>query len=92
MNVIKTKYGAYFGSEIPRENAMLTHVGPRTPCGEYLRRFWHPVFHADDLKDLPVAIRILGQDLVIFRDGAGRIRLLAKHCSNRGASLVFGVI
>src|SRR4029453_3364969 len=92
MNVIKTKYGGYFGGEVPQENVMLTHVGPRTPCGEYLRRFWHPVFHTSDLKDLPVAIRILGQDLVIFRDGAGRIGLLAKHCSHRGASLEFGVI
>jgi phenylpropionate dioxygenase-like ring-hydroxylating dioxygenase large terminal subunit len=92
MNVIKTHYGGYFGSEVPQENVMLTHVGPGTPCGEYLRRFWHPVFHIDDLKDLPVAIRILGQDLVVFRDGAGRIGLLAKHCSHRGASLEFGVI
>ncbi len=91
-NVIKTKFGGYFRGKIPKENETLTHVGPGTPCGEYLRRFWHPVFHVESLKDLPVAIRILGEDLVIFRDRAGRIGLLAKHCSHRGASLEFGVI
>ena len=53
---------------------------------------WQPVAHADELKDLPMRIRILGEDLVVFRDGAGRIGLLDLHCSHRGTSLEFGLI
>ena len=67
-------------------------MGPGTPCGEYLRRFWHPVAFSDDLKDLPMAIKILGEELVTFRDRGGRIGLLELHCSHRGTSLEFGLI
>jgi nitrite reductase/ring-hydroxylating ferredoxin subunit len=90
--VLKQRYGAYFHNRIPPEDAVLTHVGPGTPGGEYLRRFWHPVSRASSLKDLPVAIRILGEDLVLFRDRRGSIGLLERHCCHRGASLEFGVI
>lgn len=85
-------YGAYLHRHIPREDEELTHVGPGTPCGEYLRRFWQPVGYSEDLKDLPVAIRILGEDLVLFRDLSGRVGLLERHCSHRGTSLEFGVV
>ena len=69
------------------------HVGPSTPCGEYLRRFWHPVAMSSQLDGAaPVAIRILGEDLVIFRDLSGRVGLLHKHCAHRRASLEFGRI
>ena len=69
------------------------HVGPSTPCGEYLRRFWHPVAMSSQLdKGNPTAIRILGEDLVIFRDLSGRVGLLHKHCAHRRASLEFGRI
>ena len=44
---------------MPSEDAELTHVGPGTPAGEWFRRFWQPVAVSEDLKDLPVAIRIL---------------------------------
>jgi phenylpropionate dioxygenase-like ring-hydroxylating dioxygenase large terminal subunit len=59
----------------------------RTPGGEYLRRFWHPVAISAQLKDLPVAICILGEDLVIFRDGCGEVGILGRHCAHRRASL-----
>ncbi len=85
-------YGAYYHREIPKEDEELTHVGPGTPCGEYLRRLWQPVAHSDDLKDLPVAIRIMGEDLVVFRDLSGRVGLLERHCSHRGTSLDFGLV
>ncbi len=75
-----------------QEDAELTHVEPGTPCGEYLRRFWHPVAMASQLGDLPVAIRILGEDLVVFRDLSGRVGLLHKHCAHRSASLEYGRI
>ena len=84
--------GGYYQSQVPREDEELTHVGPGTPGGEYLRRFWQPVSLTSALGELPRAIRILGEDLVIFRDGGGRIGLLHRHCSHRGTSLEYGVI
>jgi nitrite reductase/ring-hydroxylating ferredoxin subunit len=71
---------------------VLTHVGRRTPGGEYLRRFWHPVALASELGDVPLPLRVLAEDLVLFRDGRGRLGLLHRHCSHRGASLEFGVV
>ncbi|MBM2810394.1 MAG: Rieske 2Fe-2S protein [Chloroflexi bacterium] len=85
-------FSGYYHRDVPEEDAELTHVGPGTPCGEYLRRFWHPVFWSSELKDLPKRIRILGEDLVIFRDGRGEIGLLALHCSHRGTSLEYGMV
>ena len=74
------------------EDAELSHVGPGTPCGEYLRRFWHPVALTSQLTDLPLRLRVLGEELVIFRDLGGRIGLLHKHCSHRRTSLEYGII
>ncbi len=74
------------------EDVELTHVGPGTPAGEYLRRFWHPVALTSQLTDLPLRLRILGEELVIFRDLGGRIGLLHKHCSHRRTSLEYGVV
>jgi phenylpropionate dioxygenase-like ring-hydroxylating dioxygenase large terminal subunit len=89
-SILRRPHEAYYNSIVPPEDAALTHVGPGTPCGEYLRRFWHPVAQTSTLKDLPVPIRILGEDLVLFRDHSGKIGLLLRHCSHRGASLEFG--
>jgi phenylpropionate dioxygenase-like ring-hydroxylating dioxygenase large terminal subunit len=85
-------YGGYYQGPVPPEDAELTHVGPRTPGGEYLRRFWQPVALTDDITDVPLRIKILGEDLVVFRDQSGRLGLLALHCSHRGTSLEFGLI
>jgi phenylpropionate dioxygenase-like ring-hydroxylating dioxygenase large terminal subunit len=85
-------YSAYYHRGLPPEDEELTRVGPGTPCGEYLRRFWQPVILASELKDLPVKLRILGEDLVAFRDGSGEIGLLELHCPHRGTSLEFGLI
>jgi nitrite reductase/ring-hydroxylating ferredoxin subunit len=89
---LSTPYSGYLHNEVPKEDEELTHVGPRTPGGEYLRRFWHPVIRSDALKDLPVRLRILGEDLVVFRDKRGRVGLLELHCPHRGTSLEFGLI
>ena len=89
---LDSPYGGYLHSQVPGEDEELTHVGPSTPAGEWLRRFWHPVFATDELKDLPTAIRILGEDLVLFRDRSGQVGLLELHCSHRGTSLEFGQI
>ena len=89
---LTSDYGGYLHREVPKEDEALTHVGPGTPCGEYFRRFWQPVAFSQDLKDLPLAIRILGEDMVLFRDQSGRVGLLELHCSHRGTSLEFGLI
>jgi 5,5'-dehydrodivanillate O-demethylase len=72
------------------ENESLTRVGPGTPAGEMLRRYWHPVAFAQELKNRPIRRRILGEDLVLFRDEQNRLGLLALRCSHRGTSLEFG--
>jgi 5,5'-dehydrodivanillate O-demethylase len=74
------------------ENERLTRVGPGTPGGELLRRYWYPVATLDDLtEESPTRlVRLLGEDLVLFRDKSGRVGLLADHCSHRGASLLYG--
>jgi nitrite reductase/ring-hydroxylating ferredoxin subunit len=80
------------GRQVPPEAATLTHVGPGTPMGELMRRYWQPVGLSDELKDLPQRVRILGEDLVLFRDRQGRPGLLELHCSHRGTSLEWGRI
>jgi 5,5'-dehydrodivanillate O-demethylase oxygenase subunit len=74
------------------ENELLVHVGPGQPAGELLRRYWHPVAPACDLtpEEPTRFVRILGEDLVLFRDTQGRVGLLADHCAHRGASLLYG--
>ncbi len=89
---LKTRYGGYFHREVPGENAALTHVGPCTPGGEFLRRFWQPVCFADDLEEVPLRVRMLGEDLVAFRDQSGAVGLLELHCPHRGTSLEFGLL
>jgi phenylpropionate dioxygenase-like ring-hydroxylating dioxygenase large terminal subunit len=89
---LKARYGGYHHRQVPAEDAELTHVGPETPCGEYMRRFWQPVCFSDELKDLPLKVRILGEDLVAFRDRSGAVGLLELHCPHRGTSLEFGLV
>ena len=74
------------------ENEMLTRVGPGLPAGELLRRYWYPVGVARELTEQNPTdlVRILGEDLVLFRDKSGRVGLLADRCSHRGASLCYG--
>ena len=89
---LRTRYGGYFHREVPGENAALTHVGAGTPGGEYMRRFWQPVCFADDLHEVPLRVRMLGEDLVAFRDKSGAVGLLELHCPHRGTSLEFGLV
>ena len=71
----------------------LTEVGPGTPCGEYLRRYWLPVAMTDQVGDLPCRIRIMGEDLVLFREkGEGKLGLTHLHCCHRNMSLEFGIV
>ena len=84
-------FDGYHRREIPAPDPVLTQVGPGTPCGEYLRRFWQPVAFARELSTTPLRARILGEDLVVFRDRSGRTGLLHLHCAHRGTSLEFGI-
>jgi 5,5'-dehydrodivanillate O-demethylase len=74
------------------ENERLTRVGPGTPGGELLRRYWLPVSVAQELtEERPTKfVRVLGENLVLFRDKSGRVGLLDDRCSHRGASLCYG--
>ncbi len=72
--------------------ADIPHVGPRTPAGEWLRRYWLAVSTAEELYDIPKAIKVLGEELVLFRDLHGRLGLVGLHCPHRGTSLEYGDI
>ena len=75
------------------DNELLTRVGPGTPMGSLLRQYWLPVMLGAELPDPggdPQRVRLLGEDLIIFRDTYGRVGLVEEHCAHRGASLFFG--
>jgi phenylpropionate dioxygenase-like ring-hydroxylating dioxygenase large terminal subunit len=72
--------------------ADIAHVGAGTPCGEWFRRYWVVVGTARDLYDIPQAVKVLGEELVLFRDEGGRLGLLGLHCPHRGSSLEYGDI
>ena len=74
------------------ENELLTRIGPGTPMGALLRRYWHPVAALSELRDRwTTRVRILGEDLVVYRDRSGRYGLLAEFCPHRRASLAYGI-
>ncbi|PKO43729.1 MAG: ring-hydroxylating oxygenase subunit alpha [Betaproteobacteria bacterium HGW-Betaproteobacteria-3] len=81
------------------QNERITRIGPGTPCGDVLRRYWQPAALVDEfnprldprMAQRPVkAVRLLGQDLVLFRDAQNRWGLLDRDCPHRGADLSFG--
>src|ERR1700680_1413948 len=76
-----------------KENELLIRVGPGTPMGEFLRRFWLPALLSDELPQSdgdPIRTRTLGEDLVAFRDTNGEVGMVGAHCPHRGAPLFFG--
>lgn len=75
------------------ENELLTRVGAGTAMGMLMRRYWMPALLSEEIPvpDCPpVRVRLLGENLVAFRDSEGRVGLLGEHCSHRGTSLFFG--
>lgn len=70
----------------------LAHVGRGTPAGEWFRRYWLVVGTLRELRDIPVGLKVLGEDLVLFRDLKGDIGLVGLHCPHRGSSLEYGDI
>ncbi|MEO0371790.1 MAG: aromatic ring-hydroxylating dioxygenase subunit alpha [Pseudomonadota bacterium] len=86
------QFKGYDQSTPARADEEIARIGPGTPGGEYMRRFWHPVYATADLGELPEAIKILGEELVVFRYGENRdqIGLVHKYCPHRRASLEYG--
>ena len=82
--------GTAYGRPAQRPDAALTQVGPGMPMGELMRRYWQPVLASRTVTDRPREVRILGEDLIIFRDGEGRPGLLYPRCMHRGTSLLWG--
>ena len=77
----------------PQENELLTRVGPGTPMGNLLRRFWLPALLSSELPEPdcdPIRTRTLGEDLVAFRDTNGRVGIVDAFCPHRRAPLFFG--
>ncbi|MGH2366431.1 MAG: Rieske 2Fe-2S domain-containing protein [Chloroflexota bacterium] len=75
------------------DNQMLTQVGPGTPMSELFRRFWLPAMLSDELPGpdcTPARVRLLGEDMVAFRDSSGRVGVVDAYCPHRNAPLFFG--
>jgi len=73
------------------DNDLITLTGPGTKGGELLRRYWQPVALSAELEaDVPLPVKIMGEDLVLFRDDRGRPALIGRHCPHRGVDLSYG--
>ena len=74
-------------------NDRVTRVGPGTPMGELMRRYWHPIAGSVQLNaDNPTKeIRLLGEDLVLYRDASGTVGLIEPSCAHRKANLSYGI-
>lgn len=72
-------------------NDRYTQVGPGTPMGDLYRRYWLPIAVADEIDRVEIQrVRLLGEDLVLYRAGEGGYGLVAERCPHRGASLAYG--
>ena len=75
-----------------QDNELLTRVGPGTPGGELMRRYWHPILATQQLDENPVRkVKILGEELALYRDRSGALGLLGLRCPHRLMSLEYGV-
>ena len=83
--------GSAYDLPVPFVDDELVRVGKGTPGGELLRRYWQPIAVAGEVKDLPVAVRVLGEDLVLFRTGSGRFGLVYPRCCHRGTTPLYPV-
>jgi phenylpropionate dioxygenase-like ring-hydroxylating dioxygenase large terminal subunit len=84
--------GRAYGRPQAHPNRLLTEVGPGTGLGELMRRYWHPIAGAAEVTTTPRQVRVLGEDLVLFRDGNGRPGLLYPRCMHRGTTLYYGKV
>jgi phenylpropionate dioxygenase-like ring-hydroxylating dioxygenase large terminal subunit len=84
--------GTAYGSKPGTINRDLTDTAPGTKMGELLRRYWHPVALSSEATARPKQVRVLSEDLILFRDGGGRVGLLYPRCAHRGTTLYYGKI
>jgi phthalate 4,5-dioxygenase len=76
----------------PEDNEYLCRVGPGTPMGDLFRQYWLPAIRSDEIErdGRPIRVRLLGEDLIGFRESSGAVGLIQNNCPHRGASLFFG--
>ncbi len=75
------------------KNEQLTKVGPGTPMGALLRRHWHPIAAVSELDDNPIKpVRLMGEDLVLYKDLSGNYGLMERYCAHRSADLSYGFV
>ena len=75
------------------DNHLLTKVGPGTPMGELMRRYWQPIAAAAEMDDTPTKpIRLMGEDLVLYKDRSGTLGLVDLHCPHRRSDLSYGYV
>ncbi|HVA11731.1 MAG TPA: Rieske 2Fe-2S domain-containing protein [Stellaceae bacterium] len=84
--------GTGYGRKPGSINRDLTDTAAGTKMGELLRRYWHPIGLARDATHRPTPVRVLSEDLILFRDGAGRAGLLYPRCAHRGTTLYYGKV
>ena len=73
-------------------NDRYTRVGPGTPTGELMRRYWHPVAAVSQMNDKwTMKVRILGEDLILYKDRSGGFGLIEPHCAHRRMNLIYGI-
>lgn len=74
------------------QNDFITQTGPGTPCGRLLRSYWQPIATSEEMPPGgdPIPIRIMSEDLVLFRDDTNRLGLIGQHCPHRGTDLSYG--
>jgi 5,5'-dehydrodivanillate O-demethylase len=77
-----------------QQNERFTRIGPGTPCGNLLRRYWQPLCPSAELtEERPKKrVRIMGEDLLVFRDASGQLGCVEEFCKHRGTSLYYGFI
>ena len=75
------------------ENDLLTQTGKGTPCGELMRRYWQPAALSEELSaDKPLAAQLFGEELILFRDGAGKPALIGRYCAHQGVDMIYGQV
>ncbi len=89
---IPLPHSGYYRKKSGSADLFLIQTSAGTPGGEYQRRFWHPVAYEDEIADVPFKVRALGEDLVLFKDGAGKVGCLTIGCCHRNTSLEYGIV
>src|SRR6185503_18174104 len=74
----------------PEENKLFTSIGPNTPMGDLLRRYWHPVGVSQQVDSKPKRLKILGEELMIYRGADGQVALMQARCAHRSLALDYG--